>query len=118
MSAVVVPESLRDTVLRLLLERIRQERVSGGQALVSEEMRAFLWALSHPYEGTNATASFANETSAPVSGTVLLTTEDIAERMGCSVQYARRVAARGARTKVGRQWLVTEQELDASRRSK
>lgn len=117
MSPVVVPESLRETTLRLFHDRIQRDQKSLGVP-ITEELRAFLWDLSHPDQRPEPEAGFVNETSLLDSGSVLLTTEDIAHRMGCSVQYARRIAARIGKRRVGRQWLVDEQDFEALRRGK
>jgi hypothetical protein len=111
---VVVPESIRDEVLRALTVQIRKERAAnGGQAPVRTEVQLFLMALSRPDRAPETPPSSVNGTSAEQPVKLLLTTQDLADRMGCSVRYARRVAARIG-TKVGRQWLITEQDLHAS----
>ena len=114
MSPVEVPESLREITLRLFLGRIRQERVlNGNQAQLSGDLRRFLWALAHPEQASDSDDGSANGTPIGDTGSLLLTTQDLAERWGCSTRYARRKAALIG-TKVGRQWLVEESDARRS----
>lgn len=111
MGVVLIPvsESLLEPLQRLVLEAVQRHRYgNANHAPVTEDLRRFLWALAHPED----CPGFANET-APTEPATMLTSQDLADRMGCSVQYARRVAARVG-TKVGGVWLIDEHELQAS----
>jgi hypothetical protein len=94
------------------MEKIRRERaLNGGQAQVPADLQLFLIALSHPDEDGASSVSGSPDGE---SGNLLLTTENLADRWGCSTRWARHRAAQIG-TKVGRQWLVAEEDLDERR---
>lgn len=114
-SGVMVPESLRLTVFRILAaESRRQQLVSGGVA-ASAELTRFLLALRR-VDVAEPEAGSVNGSAPADPGKVLLTTQDIAEQMGCTTRWARTVARRIG-TRVGRQWLVDRDTFEHETRT-
>ena len=112
---VVVPDALREVVLVALLAEIRRRRVSDGDSRIRPEVLALIEALRYggtqPEEPTSASGSVHAD-----SGTVWLTTPEVAAAMKCSERWAREIAHRiGART--GRQWLIERETFEQWRHS-
>ena len=109
--AVVVPRSLASTTFAALVLYLEgRVRADGGE--LTDEARALLYALNRAAQGP----SFAPETPAAPPATVMLGMETVAALMGCTPQWARRLAARGeipGAQRVGRIWLVPSTSLDA-----
>jgi excisionase family DNA binding protein len=112
--SVVVPPALAGEVLRCLLRDLSSRvRADGGE--LSAGVRELLW-------GLHAAATEAEQQTSSVSGTleaaaarVEIGISDAAQRLGCSPEYARRLARRGrlSARRVGRTWLVDAAALAA-----
>jgi hypothetical protein len=112
---VVVPESLRGAIYDVLVEWSRRRSRQDGGVMLRGEFGAFLWELGHVDAAPDGDVSVRGH-AVSGSGTVLLTTQDLAELWGCSRRHARRKAALVGE-KVGRQWLVDEADLNSPRRA-
>lgn len=116
--SVVVPSSVASEVLRRLLRDLDAEVQANGGA-PSPSAYAVLWALygaarSEDEKGLRIVSTpggFPDETDVARSASVEVSAGDWAERHGCSVQYARRLARAGRvpARRVGRLWLITEE---------
>lgn len=104
---IVVPPYLAREVLRLLTLGLTEQARRDGLP-VSAAGRQILWALAAAADQHDLAGS-ASETSTAEPAN-LTTIADVAARMGCSQQYARRLARRGRldARKVGGQWIVHE----------
>jgi hypothetical protein len=109
--SIVVPPHLAREVLRLLTLGLTEQAQRDGLP-VSEVGRRLLWDLAAAADQHDEAASFEDETSqlAPVSLGAVVDIGTVAERMGCSQQYARRLASLGRldARKVGGRWIVQE----------
>lgn len=115
--SVVVPASLAGEVLRIVLRDLAvRVRADGGE--LSAGVRELLW-------GLHASAAEAEQQAGSVDGTlegppvsVEVGISDAAARLGCSPEYARRLARRGrlSARRVGRTWLVDAAALAAGER--
>ncbi|MGQ4727047.1 helix-turn-helix domain-containing protein [Streptomyces sp. Ju416(a)] len=116
--AVVVPPGIANEVLRALVRDLTTRvRTDGGE--VSPGVRQLLWALQDAAQHPARTApSSAHGTAAPAAATVELTAHEAAALMGCSTEYARRLARTGRvlARRAGPAWLINRQALDAYRR--
>ncbi|MFC7503201.1 helix-turn-helix domain-containing protein [Nocardioides sp. GCM10030258] len=110
-AVVVVPQALREVVLRALVSDIRRRQLVDGGAPLNPLMRTFLHALSSDaVDSEQITSSCGSAVSEPAN--VVITTPQIAERLGCTTRWAREVARRVGGVKQGRDWLVSLDELD------
>ncbi|MGW0417499.1 helix-turn-helix domain-containing protein [Streptomyces sp. NPDC003015] len=101
-------------LVRDLTERVR---IDGGE--VSPAVRGILHALRTASDQPPCPArGFADETSSDLGVSLReVTAEQAAELLGCSVQYARRLASSGrvAARRAGPAWLIDRASLDAFR---
>lgn len=111
-AGVVVPEPLREVVWRGLASEIRRARLVDGSTSVRPDLLAFLEALRGA--GRDAASMSANGSAVAASGTVWMTTNDVARELGCTDRHARRVVV-SIGTRVGRQWLVDRTAFDTWR---
>ncbi|MEU2598446.1 helix-turn-helix domain-containing protein [Streptomyces hirsutus] len=116
--SLVIPAPLAREVLRVLVRDL-SERVRSDGGEVSPAVRGVLRALhlaaKQPRDGAGA---FAAETPADQGVSVReVTAEQAAGLLGCSPQYARRLARSGrvAARRVGPVWLIDRASLDAFR---
>lgn len=79
--------------------------------MLSPAMRSFLHALSAEPAATDPTTS-ARGSAAVGPANVAMTTEQIADHIGCSTRWAREIARRAGATKQGRDWVITPTDLD------
>jgi excisionase family DNA binding protein len=118
---VIVPAAVAGDVLRALVRDLTARvRVDGGE--VAPGVRRLLYALHTAAQHAEADTEhrFDIETAPTSSGTVAtsegewLSAEAAAQVLGCSVQYARRLAAADAFTarRIGRTWLIDRAALD------
>jgi excisionase family DNA binding protein len=115
--SVVVTPALAGEVLRCLLRDLAgRVRADGGE--LAAGVRELLW-------GLHAAATEAEQQASSVGGTlqaspvrVEIGISDAAQRLGCSPEYARRLARRGrlSARRVGRTWLVDAAALAAGER--
>jgi excisionase family DNA binding protein len=115
--SVVVPASLAGEVLRIVLRDLAgRVRADGGE--LATGVRELLW-------GLHAAALEAEQQAGSAPGTlevspvrVEIGISDAAHRLGCSPEYARRLARRGrlSARRVGRTWLVDAAALAAGER--
>ena len=117
--AVVVPRSLASTTFAALLLYL-QDRVRADGGALSPEARALLHALNRAAQAPSSDPG----TSTPAPATVdhtragdVLGMEEVAALLGCSPEYARRLARTGRfpARRVGHVWLTTLTSLDAYR---
>ncbi|WP_406488995.1 helix-turn-helix domain-containing protein [Streptomyces phaeochromogenes] len=112
--SVRVPARLASPLFAILWRHYRAEkRASGGE--LSPDAHALLMALHRAATGT---PSFAPETPADAPATVMLGMGEVAALIGCTPQWARRLAARGDlpdAQRVGLVWLIPSTSLDAFR---
>ena len=116
--SVVIPASIAREVLRALVRDLTERvRVDGGE--VSPAVRGVLYALrTASDQPPGPSGCFADETPADLGVSVReVTAEQAAELLGCSVQYARRLASSGRVTarRAGPAWLIDRASLDAFR---
>ncbi|GAB3169811.1 helix-turn-helix domain-containing protein [Streptomyces incanus] len=120
--SVVIPASVAGDVLRRLARDLTAEiQANGGTP--SPAVYATFWALygaaraddEKGCELVRTPGGFPGETGVAGSASVEVSAGDWAERHGCSVQYARRLAKAGRvpARRVGREWLITEAEAAA-----
>ncbi|GAB2922839.1 helix-turn-helix domain-containing protein [Streptomyces heilongjiangensis] len=111
--AVVVPPSLANTVFVAVVAHLHARTRDGGATLTPEArtlLRDLNRAASHPVSPTK-----------PAGGepaNLMLGMGEAAALIGCTPQWARRLAARGeipGAQRVGRIWLVPSTSLDAFR---
>lgn len=112
---VVVPDGLREVVLAGLMAEINRRRGRDQVSRLTPQALALIAALKYGGDAPEAVA-FANESVLPESGTVVLTTRDIAAELGCSEQWARTIAHQIG-TRVGRQWLTDKTTFEHWRHS-
>lgn len=109
MSPVVVPDGLRRVVLDALAVEIGRRQRNDQSTRIRPEVYVFMEALRRgkdPEPPTSASGSVVAS-----SGTVWLTTREVAEALGCSERWARELAHRiGCRT--GRQWLIERDRFE------
>ncbi|WP_406360341.1 hypothetical protein OID55_11020 [Streptomyces sp. NBC_00715] len=114
--AVVVPASVAGEVLRILLRDLgARVRVDGGE--LSTGVRDLLWTLhfaaqAEAEKGAQLVSTPAgSDHGTPVAGaaSVEISATEWASRIGCSTEYARRMARAGRvpARRVGRQWLIS-----------
>ena len=116
--SVVVPPGLAGEVLRIVLRDVSvRVRADGGE--LSQGVRELLWGLhAAASEAERAADGSVGGTLEGATGTVEIGIPDAARRLGCSREYARRLA-RGGRIparRVGRTWLVDAVALAAGER--
>ncbi|MGI5512751.1 helix-turn-helix domain-containing protein [Streptomyces sp. CA-106131] len=122
--SVIVPAAVAGDVLRALVRDLTARvRVDGGK--VAPGVRRLLYALHTASQAAEADPEhrFEHETAPSRPGIVAtsegewLSAEDAAQVLGCSVQYARRLAASDAFTarRIGRTWLIDRTSLDTYR---
>lgn len=121
--SVVVPASVAADVLRRLSRDLTAEiQADGGRP--SAAVYNLLWAL---YEAASSEdekgTQIAGTPDGSASGTpslggvsVEIGASELAERMGCSPEYARRLARSGRvpARRVGRTWLIATDETEAA----
>lgn len=116
--AVVVPPEVANEVLRALVRDLTTRvRADGGE--VSPAVRALLYELHDAAQRTPATApGSAAGTLASPPATVELTAHEAAQLLGCSTEYARRLARSGRvhARRAGPAWLISRASLDAYRK--
>jgi excisionase family DNA binding protein len=114
--SVIVPPQLAGEVLRILLRDLgARVRADGGE--LSTGVRDLLWTLHYAAQAedergvrsTHIPGGFADETSVTGGANVEISAREWAEQIGCSEQYARRMARSGrvSARRVGRQWLIS-----------
>ncbi|MFH9641232.1 helix-turn-helix domain-containing protein [Streptomyces globisporus] len=105
-------------VLRALIRDLTARvRTDGGE--VSPTVRRVLYALHEAAQNTAAHApSSAHGTPDTPPATVELTTHEAAQLLGCSTEYARRLARTGRvlARRAGPAWLINNASLDAYRK--
>jgi excisionase family DNA binding protein len=117
--SLVIPAPLAQGVLRAVVRDLSERvRTDGGE--VSPAVRGVLRALhTASAQSPRSPVGFAAETHADVGVSVReVTAEQAAELLGCSVQYARRLAKSGrvAARRAGPAWLIDRASLDAFRK--
>lgn len=117
--SVVVPPALAGEVLRIVLRDLSSRvRADGGELSVG--VRELLWGLHAAAAGVEQRAGSVDGTSGGGPVRVEVGISDAAARLGCSPEYARRLA-RGGRLsarRVGRTWLVDAAALAAGEESR
>ncbi|MFB7555343.1 helix-turn-helix domain-containing protein [Streptomyces brevispora] len=105
--SVLVPAELAGAVLRILLRDVTA-RLPVDKGAVSAPVRGLLWALSKAAEQAEALARSEDGTPLPAPVSVGLSTSQAAEVLGCSPEYARRLARSGRlpARRLGRTWLI------------
>ncbi|MGW4752003.1 helix-turn-helix domain-containing protein [Streptomyces chartreusis] len=115
--SVLIPAPLAGEVMRALVRDLTTRvRADGGE--VSPAVRSLVRALHVSAVRSDVPVTFADETPSDLPVTVIeVTTEQAAELLGCSAQYARHLARSGrvAARRVGRVWLLDRESLDAFR---
>lgn len=116
--AVVVPPEVASDVLRALVRDLTARvRADGGE--VTPAVRQVLYALHEAAQRTAPpTPSSAPGTPVVAPATVELTAHEAAHLLGCSTEYARRLARTGRvpARRAGPAWLIDRQALDAYRK--
>ncbi|GBQ01034.1 hypothetical protein SSP531S_24640 [Streptomyces spongiicola] len=111
--AVRVPAHLASAVFAAtMLYLADQTRASGGA--LAPDARQLLQAL---HQAANGHPGFAPETPSTPADTVMLGMGAVAALLGCTPQYARRLARSGRlpAQRVGHVWLISPADLDAYR---
>lgn len=117
--SVVIPATIAADVLRRLLRDLSGEvRANGGS--VSPTVYRILWALHTAAEEgagqeSDPVGSVTGTPAAP-GASVEISASELAERIGCSAEYARRLARAGRvpARRVGRTWLIATDETEAA----
>ncbi|MFD3525060.1 helix-turn-helix domain-containing protein [Streptomyces sp. NPDC058653] len=116
--SVVVPPALAGELLRRLLRDVTAE-VNANGGVPSPACRELLWSLHTASVAEEKAASSDSGTPAGPVGSVEISTTEAAQVLGCSAEYARRLARAGRlpARRVGRQWLIREAAIVAPGRT-
>ncbi|MFH9768462.1 helix-turn-helix domain-containing protein [Streptomyces microflavus] len=112
--SVVVPAALAGPVLRVLLRDVGA-RLQSDQGVVSSPVSGLFWALAMAAERAEAEEGSGSGTSADRPVRMEISVSQAAEVLGCSTEYARRLARSGRlpARRVGRAWLIAEAAIVA-----
>ncbi|MFI9174889.1 helix-turn-helix domain-containing protein [Streptomyces lincolnensis] len=111
---MIIPPALAGEVLRRLLRDVTAEMEADGGRL-GPQVYSLLWALrtaqdddEKESEAPPTPSGSAAGTPVAAAATVEISAGELAARMGCSAEYARRLARAGKvpARRVGRQWLI------------
>lgn len=112
--SVVIPAKLAGAVLRILLRDVTA-RLPVDKGKVSPPVQSLLWALNEAAGQAEALAGSEDGTPGAGPVSVEISTSQAAEALGCSPEYARRLARSGRlpARRLGRTWLIAEAAIVA-----
>lgn len=116
--SVVVPPALAGELLRRLLRDVTAEVHANG-GVPSLACRELMWGLHTAALAEEKAAGSGDGTPVGPVGSVEIGTTEAAQVLGCSAEYARRLAREGRlpARRVGRQWLIREAAIVAPERT-